>query len=381
MFTDVVILAGGFGERLWPASRPDFPKQFLSIKDGISFLQEAVLRSLLLQVSGKILIVTRTRLEDEIARQCFKLSETAAQYRQKILDDVLIVAEPIPKHTAAPVILGCRLLKRLEPETAHSVLVLTSDHLIEPAAQFAADAEKAFRAAVGGFFVTFGIKPEYPATGYGYIQTAEALPDAIDAFKIRRFTEKPDAQTAQKYIDSGNCYWNSGMFAFFADFFIDELEQCTPEIANAFRPLATEAPPAFEKIRGVNALHSWPAMNAAYDATPAIAIDRSVAEKTTRAAMVAASFKWYDIGSWDSFAAHTKGEGEAAIVSSENCFIYSDIPVALCGVEGLNVVIKNGKALIMKKGADDAVRSAVQYFKEKKCPPYGADALSSGRQK
>ena len=366
MFTDVVILAGGFGERLWPASRPDFPKQFLSIKDGVSFLQKAVLRSLLLEVSGKILIVTRIGLEDEIARQCRSLTETAARYKQKIFDDVLIVAEPVPKHTTAPVIFGCHLLKLLEPETPHSILVLTSDHLIEPAAHFVQDAEKAFKSASGGNFVTFGIRPDHPATGYGYIQTKETLPDGADAFRIQRFTEKPDAETAQKYIDAGNCWWNSGMFAFFADFFIAELERCTPEIANAFAPLSTETPPPLEKIRGVNALLSWQAMDAAYKATPAIAIDRAVAEKTARAAMVAASFRWYDIGSWDSFAAHAKGAEDAVRVSSENCFVYSDIPVALCGVDDLNVVIKNGKALIMKKGADDAVRNAVQYFKDKK---------------
>lgn len=364
MFTDVVILAGGFGERLWPASRPDFPKQFLSINGGISFLQNAVLRALALNVTGKIIIATRKGLETEIAAQCTALAKTyGGDKAKKINDDILIIAEPSAKHTAAPIILCCRLLKLLEPDTEHSLIVLTSDHIIEPMENFVSDAKKAFTAAADGNLVTFGIKPTEPATGYGYIQT-ELRADYDNTFKIKCFTEKPDAHTAQKYLAAGNCSWNSGMFAFTAKFFIDELTKLTPEIADAFLPLAESPLPKQGKIGGINAITSWKEMDIAYTKTAAISVDVALAEKTEHSYMVAASFSWDDVGSWDSFARHSKGTENAAIISSKNCFVYSDIPVALCGAEDLNIIIKNGKALVMKKGADNFVRDAVKYFQD-----------------
>ena len=131
MFTDIVILAGGFGERLWPASRPDYPKQFLSINDGISFLQNAIIRSLALKPTGKIVIATRDGLQNEIANQCNMLAEKVSKADAiKIKNDVLILAEPVAKHTTAPVILSCHLLNMLDSNSNHSILVLTSDHII-----------------------------------------------------------------------------------------------------------------------------------------------------------------------------------------------------------------------------------------------------------
>ena len=365
VFSDVVILAGGFGERLWPASRSDFPKQFLSINDGVSFLQNAILRALALNLSGKIIIATRAGLEMEIAAQCAALADRCSESEaEKICNDVLIIAEPYPKHTTAPLILCCHLLNLLEPAVRHSVLVLTSDHIIKPIENFVKDAKIAFLAASGGNLVTFGILPTEPATGYGYIQS-EAHADKNGAFQIKRFTEKPDIETAKKYLSDGNCYWNSGMFAFTADFFIAELAKCTPKIADAFTHLSASPVPSFKKIDGICTLSDWNAMSLAYEKTPAVAVDVALAEKTANAFMVAASFSWDDVGSWDSFAKHSAGTENAACIESKNCFVYSDIPVALCGVEDVNVIIKNGKALVMKKGADNLVRAAVKHFQKK----------------
>lgn len=364
MFSDIVILAGGFGERLWPASRPDFPKQFLSINGGLSFLQSAVLRALSLKISGKIIIATRAGLENEVAAQCASLAAMRGRNEaKKICEDVLIIAEPTPKHTAPPLMLCCHLVSLLKPAVYHSVLVLTSDHIIEPLENFVKDAETAFKAASGGNLVTFGIRPTAPATGYGYIQT-KAYAEADGTFKIMRFTEKPDIETAKKYLADGNCYWNSGMFAFTTDFFIAELVKCTPQIVDAFSRLACSPAPSLKKIDGIHALSDWKEMNAAYDKTPAFAVDVALAEKTANAFMVSASFLWDDVGSWDSFAKHSAGTKNAACIESKNCFVYSDIPVALCGVEDVNVIIQNGKALVMKKGTENLVRTAVKYFQE-----------------
>lgn len=364
MFTDVVILAGGFGERLWPASRPDFPKQFLSINDGISFLQNAIIRSLALKPEGKIIIATRDGLQNEIANQCKLLADKlSSEDADKIRKDILILAEPIAKHTTAPVILSCHLLNLLDSNIDHSILVLTSDHIIEPVEKFVNDANKAFETAKNNHFVCFGIKPTEPSTGYGYIQTGKAEDPENTIFKIDCFKEKPDFQTAKAYLESGNCWWNSGMFAFTANFFIKELAKCTPEISSAFEAVQKGNKPTIGQINSISYVESWNEMNIAYEKTPAIAIDISVAEKTSEAYIVLASFDWDDVGSWDSFEKHSSGEGHSELIQSSNCFVYSDIPVAICGVDDITVVIKNGKALIMKKGESPLVREAVKLMK------------------
>lgn len=361
MFSDVIILAGGFGERLWPASRPDFPKQFLSINEGISFLQNAIIRSLALKPKGKIIIATRKGLEEQISIQCSSLAKKlSANDCEKIFNDVLIVAEPMAKHTTAPVILCCHLLNKIDPSQKHSVMVLTSDHIITPVENFTSDAEKAYECALKDRFVTFGIRPTEPSTGYGYIQTGIADDNEKTVLKISSFKEKPDAETAKKYLESGNCWWNSGMFAFGCDFFINELKNCTPEIASSFENIPNEKEPSISKLNGIDFVSEWQAMCESYEKTIPMAIDIAVAEKTSHAWTVLASFMWDDVGSWDSFEKHSNGEGKKVLVEAKNNFVYSDIPVAICGLDDITVVIKNGKALIMKKGCSAMVREVVK---------------------
>jgi mannose-1-phosphate guanylyltransferase len=128
-FTDIVILAGGFGERLWPASRPDFPKQFLSLQNGQSFLQSAVLRSLAVKPSGKILILTRRDILEEMTSQCEKMKTFVSEADwKKICSDLIIVAEPCARHTAAPLLLASKYLNNSDPDKVHNILVLASDH-------------------------------------------------------------------------------------------------------------------------------------------------------------------------------------------------------------------------------------------------------------
>lgn len=359
MFSDVIILAGGFGERLWPASSADFPKQFMSLKDNLSFLQNAIIRAVRLEVSGKIIIATRKGLENEISVQCDALCKRLNEKEaKKIKNDVLILAEPQPRHTCAPVILSCHLMNLLEREKKHSFLVITSDHIVEPFSAFKNDVEKAFDLSEKGMFVCFGIKPYEPSCGFGYIQTDEVLDAKKTCFKIKMFKEKPDEKTAQKYIDSGNCWWNSGMFGFGSDFFVEELKKCTKEVFFAFENVVNGELPKIENLNGIQIVREWNAMNEAYSKTPPIAIDKAVAEKTKMACVVVVSFNWDDIGSWDNFEKYSDGSKNAVLVESENCFVYSDIPVAICGLKDVSVVIKNGKALVMKKGKSALVREA-----------------------
>ena len=363
MFTDVVILAGGFGERLWPASRPDNPKQFLSLGSGISLLQNSIMRALALKPQGKIIIATRKDLLESCAKHAFELCEkVTAEEKNKILKDLIVLAEPEPKHTTAPIILSCHMLEKLDPQTQHSILVLTSDHVIKPVENFAADCEEAFKAAVTDKFVCFAIPPTEPSTGYGYIKTGDNL--TPKTYKIDTFKEKPDAKTAQEYFESGKYFWNSGMFGFTSSFLKSELAKCEPDVSKAFEVCENGKAPKLAKVHNIYYIKKWPEMEKAYAVTPKIAIDNAIAEKTANAYAVSTSFNWDDVGSWDAFAKFSEGEDNViAQASSENNFVYSDIPVALCDVKDLIVVIKNGKALVMKKGSSNLVRDVVKSIK------------------
>lgn len=366
MFSDIVILAGGFGERLWPASKADFPKQFMTLDGGISFLQNAIIRSLYLNPKGKIILATRDGLQDLIAKQCNELlPKLSKKNADKLQKDLVIFAEPVSKHTTAPIVASCYLAKKIDNTYSHSFLILTSDHIISPKEKFLEDVEKAYLSASKNHFVTFGIPPYAPLTGYGYILTGKEEENNKSVYKILEFKEKPDEETAQKYIDNGNCKWNSGMFGFSCDFFLSELEKCTPEVFNSFKNLDEMQNLEIEKIQNINNIKSNSLINDAYNKTPSIAIDKSVAEKTANAYVVSATFEWDDVGSWDSFEKNCKDKTtNAALIQSKNCFVYSDIPVAICGVDDITVVIKNNKALIMKKGDSSLVREAAKHFSE-----------------
>lgn len=364
MFTDVIILAGGFGERLWPASKPDFPKQFLSLGSDLSLLQNAIKRALALNIKGKIIIATRKDLEQGCVEQAKDLTQKVTEeQKQKILNDLIVLPEPCARHTTAPIILSCHLLQKLVPNVEHSVLVLTSDHIIKPIEAFISDVKKAYNVAIKENFVCFAINPTEASTGFGYIKAGEEID--CDTFKIENFKEKPNKQTAQEYLSSGNYFWNSGMFGFTARFIQNELLELQKDISTSFLCVQNGSPPQIVLNKEINVVKKWDEMDKAYKTVRAIAIDKSIAEKTKNAVVVRASFEWDDVGTWDAFAKFSSGKDNVvAKVDSEKNFVYSDIPVTLCGVNNLIVVIKNGKALIMKKGKSSLMSDAVKIMKE-----------------
>lgn len=365
-FTDIVILAGGIGERLWPASRPDNPKQFIKFNDGFSFLQASILRGLYLKPLGKILIITRADLLEPMCGQCAELIKTLPEEdRSKLEKDLCIIAEPVARHTTAPILLACRYIKATGRNDG-TVLVLASDHVINPMADFASDCQKAAKLADNGSFVCFSIPPTEASTGYGYIKQGETVDGDSSCFKIAQFKEKPDLKTAQEYLESGEYFWNSGMFGFTCSFFEKELSTLEPEVYKAFDVFTGAGCPESKILNGIQYIDDWEPMIKAYQTVPAIAVDNAVAEKTSKAASVKATFKWDDVGSWDAFEQHfNQNTGEIASENSSNNFVYSDIPVALCGVEDLIVVIKNGNALVMKKSSSNMMRNLVKKIKEK----------------
>ncbi|MGI5172123.1 mannose-1-phosphate guanylyltransferase [Treponema sp. OMZ 840] len=402
---NIVILAGGFGERLWPASGSNFPKQFMRFCGGLSFFQQALRRAALLNCrdiknfqnvksadnadiqnrkeaetgDSLIAVITRKAIFQQTVRQCADFAQTlSADMRRRFLDQLTVIAEPASRHTTAPLALACRYIQALYKQNdikERALLSLTADHVIEPFEAFAADVQTAEKQAQSGRFVCFAISPTEASTGFGYIKTGECIETGVHT--IDAFKEKPDAQTAQRYIKSGLYFWNSGMFCFLPSVFMNELNLHVPEIAKHF-PECDFLQPDIRETDGIKTVQSWPYMEDAYKDVPAIAADIAIAERTDKACAVNASFDWRDIGTWESFAelfdelkysasvtdgstktAHSADDTKKANfieADSSGCFVYSDIPAVLCGVKDIIAVVKNGKLFIAKKGSSSLLK-------------------------
>ncbi len=358
MFTDIVILAGGSGTRLWPASVPSCPKQFMTLENGLSFLQTAVYRALLLEPEGSILIITRADLERPVIEDCRHLAEnleiSCPDYARMLREKTVIILEPCARSTAPALALACRYAELRERDKTSCMLVMTSDHVISPAEAFLKDAEKAALLARGSRLVCFAVPPNGPSPDYGYMK-GEPLPPENggeaggSVLKIVSFREKPDEETATRWLAEGGYYWNSGMYAFRCDFFMKELEKHQKEIIRAFSALGNSF--RCERKKSFAVISHWDGLAQAYGNSPSISADYAVSEKCSDTVAVKVSFSWDDVGNWDAFSRCLgKNSAHTVSVESSNNFIYSDIPVALCGVNGLIVVIKNGQSLVLQKG-------------------------------
>jgi mannose-1-phosphate guanylyltransferase/mannose-1-phosphate guanylyltransferase/mannose-6-phosphate isomerase len=358
MFDNCLIMAGGSGTRLWPASSSRLPKQFLPAGGKKSFFSLAVERALAV-TSGKVIIVTGKSHISHVIADAAKLS---ADKKKRLL----VIGEPSAKNTAPAI--ACAVVYCELSGGGKNMLVLTSDHIIEPLKTFKSDADIAAASAKKEKLVVFGIPTARPETGYGYIETGKA---EADVYEVTAFHEKPDLQTAKKYASSGRFFWNSGMFAFSAGFIEEQFRRFAPDVFSCFEKLKVPAASSYKKNQGIKILNSWQGLDAAYRKTKSISFDYAIAEKCNVAAMVRASFDWIDIGNWEEYVKMC-GAGGAQVfsVSSENCFVDSDIPVALAGVEDLIVVIRGGKngssasALITRKGQTQKVRDIVEQIKK-----------------
>ena len=341
---DALILAGGSGTRLWPASLPHHPKQFLDFGEG-SLLSLTVTRAAA-SVDGRILIVTAADHRDAV------LADLA---HHPALERVTVLGEPVGRNTLPAIALGVRYLNQINEGDDDAVtVVMPADHRITAVDRFAGDLASAVSAARAGYLVTFGIAPGHAATGYGYIETGEALAagrpaGAPAAYSVAAFREKPDAATAGEYASSGKHFWNAGIFAFANSTFEAELAAHAPQTAAAVADLGAVDP-------------ADPCPVEVYAAIPATSIDYGVMEHTGRAAVVPASFDWTDIGSWDELASlelpDLQSGGVVADIESSGNYVFSDLPVALCGVSDLTVVVKNGAVLVCGRGRSQLVRRA-----------------------
>jgi mannose-1-phosphate guanylyltransferase/mannose-6-phosphate isomerase len=385
MFNDCLIMAGGSGTRLWPASSSLKPKQFLpAANDGGALNSAETFFSLSLkrafQViapdSGRVMVIAgKTHLPLVIAA-CSSLS--AAEKKRLVL-----IPEPRAKNTA-PAIACALTYAHATGGHNNTMLVLTSDHIIKPPEAFNKDAAAAAQYAAQDRLVVFGIPPSRPETGYGYIKTAQKI--AEEVYTVAQFQEKPDLKTAKKLAASKQYFWNSGMFAFNRAFLTDEFHRLAPDVIRPFARLKAPNKKSYTKTKGLRILSDWAGLDAAYKKATAISFDYAIAVSCPRAAMVRASFDWIDVGSWDEYACllcdtagpAKGGSARGDVTGTEaytagncnGCFIDSDIPVALAGVKDLIVVIRTGKdgspcaALIAKKGETQRVRDIVAQIKQ-----------------
>ena len=268
-----IVLAGGFGTRLWPLSRRNYPKQFLKINGKASLLQETVRR--LLQVVSASDIVVMTNAEYQFHVQADLHDELGGSFTNNL------VLEPCLRNTAPALALAAVFcLDRLGCSPQEVLFVSPADHVIRPSEAFAAQVRRAIEIAEEGHIVTFAIEPTVAHTAYGYIKRGEQL--GTDFFRAERFVEKPDEKEARLLCESGEYYWNSGMFAFPIELLLKELETYAPEIHALVQGGYEEA-------------------NRRFASMPNISIDYAVMEQSNRVVTLPASLYWNDVGSWDSF--------------------------------------------------------------------------------
>ncbi|MCG8640877.1 MAG: mannose-1-phosphate guanylyltransferase/mannose-6-phosphate isomerase [Desulfobacterales bacterium] len=346
-----VILAGGSGTRLWPLSRQLYPKQLLEIYDENTMLQNTMFR-----LGGIENIMPPIVVCNETHRFM-----TAEQLRRIEIEPAAILLEPVGKNTAPAIALAA--LKAMETGSDPILLVLPADHVIEDPSKFQQVVEQGAALAGQDLLITFGIVPDGPETGYGYIKKGESLDSGENASKIEKFVEKPDLETAKKYIDSGQYCWNSGMFMFRASGILNELEQFSPAILNGCKEVIVEGKQDLDFFR-------LPLQG--FESVPSDSIDYAVMEKTSKGVVIPFEAGWSDMGSFD--ALWKVGEkdknmnvlkGDVLIHDVKKSYISSENSlVTAVGIEDFVIVETKDAILVSPRDRVQDVKKIVKQLKK-----------------
>jgi mannose-1-phosphate guanylyltransferase/mannose-6-phosphate isomerase len=335
-----VVMCGGAGTRLWPLSRQLYPKQLLALTSERTLLQETVLRVA------------------EPARFAAPIVVGNQEHRFILAEPPrALVVEPVGRNTAPAAAVAALLLVRDDPQAL--MLLMPADHAVGDRAAFLAAVDRALPPAAEGRLVAFGIEPTHAHTGYGYIQRGAGLPGLPGCFALRRFVEKPDAPTAEAYVAAGDYVWNSGLFLFPAQRYLDELERRNPAMVAACRRAVAEAEQDLFFVRlGEEAFRS----------SPSDSIDYAVMEHVEGGAVVPAAMGWNDVGSWaalweispkDAHGNATKGDVLA--VDVENSFLRSEGPaLAAVGLRDVVLVATKDAVLAVARDRSEDVREVVE---------------------
>jgi mannose-1-phosphate guanylyltransferase/mannose-6-phosphate isomerase len=336
-----VVLCGGSGTRLWPASTRASPKQFLPLTGPHSSFQETLLRLKGLAAEAPIIVTGPA------------MTEAAWAQAAAIGVEPVVLVEPAARNSAPAAAAAAAFVRAMDPEGV--VLMVAADHFIGEPGKFVEAGHIAARAARAGHIVTFGIKPDRPATGFGYIRPAEAVGE--DVYAVESFVEKPDAETAARYLAEGRL-WNSGNFCFRADVLLEEMAAFEPAIYEAAEAAVREA----KRDAGVVYLDE-----AAFCAAPAKSIDYAVMERTRRAAVAPADFSWSDLGAWKAIREASTPDadgnavsGEVRLIDVRGSLVRSDGPlVAAIGVENLAIIVSGEAVLVCPLDRAEEVKAIV----------------------
>jgi mannose-1-phosphate guanylyltransferase/mannose-6-phosphate isomerase len=361
-----VILSGGSGTRLWPMSRSLYPKQLLALVGERSLLQETVLRAVG-DPGGDVEFAAPLIIANEEHR--FIIAEQLREIGA--LPDALLL-EPVGRNTAPAACVAALRLAAREPDAL--MLVMASDHVIGDLAAFRGAIGRAAAAARTGRLVSLGITPERPETGYGYIAAGKPLDGAPGAFAVARFVEKPDAATAERYLASGEYFWNSSIFMFPVALYLAELGRLRPDMLAACKAALDGARCETDFVR---------LDKPAFAACPSDSIDYAVMEHTKRAAVVPVGMGWSDLGSWDALwemsARDERGNallGNVVAETTSNCYLRSEAGlVAAVGVEDLVVVATDDAVMVAPRNRTQEVKNLVDRLRAKS--RVEADALST----
>jgi mannose-1-phosphate guanylyltransferase/mannose-6-phosphate isomerase len=348
-----VILAGGSGTRFWPLSRETCPKQMLQIVGGDTLLRQTIKRIDGFVPPENIWIVTTEDMGLDIRFHLESFGELAERFK--------FIKEPIGRNTAPAIALAAVCLNHLFPQTV--MVVMPSDHAVPDREKFLSDLELAIQGAREDHLVTFGIRPSRPETGYGYIQVENA--STIGRKGLRRvggFVEKPDLETAKKYLSDGSYYWNSGIFIWKTSKILSEIRSYLPDL---YKGLKEIEPHLFESDQ-LNQLSEL------YSHLESISIDYGIMERSQDVLMVPASFQWSDLGSWSALDDIVEKDNEGNIlrgntidIGSQNSTIYgSERLVATIGLEGMVVVDTPDATLVTPKERVQEVRKIVEVLKQ-----------------
>lgn len=341
-----VVLSGGVGSRLWPLSRGMYPKQLLNlVHPELSMLQQTVTRLDGMANVAAPIIVCNEEHRFMVGEQMHKLG----------LVDAIILLEPEGRNTAPAIALAA-----LQVDPDEMLVVMPADHVIADVDAFQLAVRKAEALALDGYLVTFGVVPQCPETGYGYVKAGEAL---RGGYSVAEFKEKPSKELAQQYLDSGDYYWNGGIFVFTAERYLSELKKFAPQVYQACGSAMKGAAPDLDFLR---------VDGAAFSASPAISIDYAVMERTDKAKVVPLDVGWSDVGSWsalwDVSAKDDNGNaihGDVLLHDTKNSHIYSESKlVSAVGVEDLVIVATDDAVMVTTQGEAQNVKEIVRQLKK-----------------
>lgn len=349
-----MIMAGGGGTRFWPRSRAKRPKQFLTFSGQRTLLQGTLDRIAAQVPPERTWVITGSAHREEAARQLPELS------------DDHVIGEPMGRDTAACVGLGAAIVHKHDPDA--TLIVMPADHLIEPVQEFARAvhaAEQIIRDYPQAL-LTFGIPPTYPATGYGYIHRGESLGQrqAVAASKVRRFVEKPDFPTAERFLASGEYFWNSGIFVWKPQTVLNELARQKPQLHAAIARIAQAwGTPWQEEV-----------FCEEYARIEKVSIDYAVMQGASEVVVIHAPYRWDDVGNWLALERHNPQDADNNTIqanhlglNTRNCVVVSDPHhlITTLGVENLIIVQDGNATLIADRSHEAEVKKIVDQLKAK----------------